>query len=71
MKRYEQRDRKNYLVALIFEELLKSGSIGEFEFDVVRLARKIGLKDIRTQYVRRRYILRRQRHLRIYWRLST
>ena len=25
-KRYEQRDRKNYLVALIFEKLLKSGS---------------------------------------------
>ena len=45
-KRYEQRDRKNYLVALIFEKLLKSGSIGEFEFDGVRLARKIGLKEI-------------------------
>jgi len=45
-KRYEQRDRKNYLVALIFEELLKSGSIDEFEFDGVRLARKIGLKEI-------------------------
>ena len=45
-KRYEQRDRKNYLVALIFEKLLKSGSINEFEFDGVRLARKIGLKEI-------------------------
>ena len=45
-KRYEQRDRKNYLVALIFEKLLKSGSIDEFEFDGVRLARKIGLKEI-------------------------
>ena len=45
-KRYEQRDRKNYLVALIFEKLLISGSIDEFEFDGVRLARKIGLKEI-------------------------
>ena len=45
-KRYEQRDRKNYLVALIFEKLLKSGSIDEFEFDGVGLARKIGLKEI-------------------------
>ena len=45
-KRYEQRDRKNYLVALIFEKLLNSGSIDEFEFDGVRLARKIGLKEI-------------------------
>ena len=37
---------KYYLVALVFEKLLKSGSIGEFEFDEVRLARKIGLKEI-------------------------
>ncbi|MHC1610890.1 MAG: hypothetical protein ACXQTW_04735 [Candidatus Methanospirareceae archaeon] len=34
------------MVALIFEKLLNSGSIDEFEFDGVRLARKIGLKEI-------------------------
>ena len=48
-KRYEQRDRKNYLVALIFEKLLKSGSIGEFEFDRVQVAKKLGLKEIAVE----------------------
>lgn len=46
-KRYERKDRKNYLVALIFEELLKcSKDLGEFEFDGIRLAKKLGLKEI-------------------------
>ena len=46
-KRYERRDRKNYLVALVFEELLKcSVDLGEFEFDNVRLAKKLGLEEL-------------------------
>jgi len=46
-RRYKRKDRKNYLVALIFEELLKcSKDLGEFEFDGVRLAKKLGLKEI-------------------------
>ncbi|GEM_PF-1581630 len=45
-RRYERRDKKNYLVALIFEELLRSGDLNEFEFDNVRLAKKLGLKEI-------------------------
>lgn len=46
-RRYKQKDRKNYLVALIFEELLKcSKDLVEFEFDGVRLAKKLGLKEI-------------------------
>lgn len=45
-KRYERGDRKNYLVALIFEELLRSGDLNEFEFDGVRLAKRLGLKEI-------------------------
>jgi len=46
-KRYEGRDRKNYLVALVFEELLKrSIDLSEFEFDNVRLAKKLGLEEV-------------------------
>lgn len=46
-KRYERRDRKNYLVALVFEELLKrSIDLSEFEFDNVRLAKKLGLEEV-------------------------
>ncbi|RZN39082.1 MAG: hypothetical protein EFT35_04030 [Methanophagales archaeon ANME-1-THS] len=45
-KRYERRDRKNYLVALIFEELLRLGDVNQFEFDNPRLARKLGLREI-------------------------
>jgi hypothetical protein len=44
--RYKRRDRKNYLVALIFEELLKRGDIDKFEFDSVKLARELGLEEI-------------------------
>ena len=45
--RYERRDRKNYLVALIFEDLLRrSEDLSEFEFDNVRLAKKLGLTEI-------------------------
>ena len=46
-KRYERRDRKNYLVALVFEELLKcSVDLSEFEFDNMRLAKKLGLEEV-------------------------
>ncbi|MHC1623319.1 MAG: hypothetical protein ACXQTR_01860 [Candidatus Methanospirareceae archaeon] len=52
-RRYERRDRRNYLVALIFEELLRcSENLSEFEFDNVRLAKKLGLKGIAEELER-------------------
>lgn len=52
-RRYEGRERKNYLVAIVFEELLKrSEDLREFEFDNVRLARNLGLKEIAEELQR-------------------
>ena len=46
-KRYKGRDRKNYLVALIFEKLLESSSdLSEYCFDNLRLAKKLGMEEI-------------------------
>lgn len=44
-RRYEGKDRKNYLVALIFEKLLVSSSdLSESCFDNQKLAKKLGLE---------------------------
>jgi len=52
-RRYERREKKNYLVAIVFEELLKhSKDLHEFEFDHVRLARNLGLKEIAEELQR-------------------
>ena len=46
-RRYEGRDRKNYLVALIFEKLLENSSnLSEYCFDNLKLAKKLGLEEI-------------------------
>jgi hypothetical protein len=55
-RRYERIDRKNYLVALVFEELLRKGDIKEYEFDCIKLAKKLGLKEIAEELMAISYI---------------
>ncbi len=46
-KRYEKIDRKNYLVALIFETLLQiSSDLSLYNFDNIKMAKDIGFNDI-------------------------
>jgi hypothetical protein len=43
--RFKDVDRKNYLVALLFEKLLKvSPDLDKYEFDNVSMARNLGLE---------------------------
>jgi len=49
-ERYKGQDRKNYLVALLFEKLLESSSdLSEYCFDNLKLAKKLGLKEIHVE----------------------
>jgi len=46
-KRYEKIDRKNYLIALLFERLLKvSPDLSSYNFDNIEMARKIGADEV-------------------------
>ena len=50
--RFNGRDRKNYLVALIFEKLLEtSPDLSMYEFDNVAMAKKLGLIDISEELI--------------------
>jgi hypothetical protein len=52
-ERYKNRDRKNYLVALLFEKLLAiSSDLSKYSFDNVEMAKSIGEKQIASDLLK-------------------
>ena len=52
-KRYENRDKKNYIVALLFEKLLESSpDLLKYSFDNIEMANNLGEKQIANELIK-------------------